>query len=161
MALRATIRERGTARVCVFGAGLAAWAALALATAALAAPPVGTLVPLVALAAVFEAVYALHAAAERIGRYLSVFHDDRWERAAASFGRPSGAISLDPLFSVTFVLAAIVNLEPLLPVGPTPPELVFVIGAHALFALRVVSARAAAKRQRAVDAERFQQLKSS
>ena len=31
-ALRATIRQRGTARTWVFGAGLAAWAALALAT---------------------------------------------------------------------------------------------------------------------------------
>ena len=35
-ALRATIRERGTVRVGLFVAGMAAWAALTLATAALA-----------------------------------------------------------------------------------------------------------------------------
>ena len=40
--LRATIRQRGTARVCIFAAGLAAWAALTLATAALASTPLAT-----------------------------------------------------------------------------------------------------------------------
>src|SRR4051812_38040687 len=69
-ALRATIRERGTARVCIFAGGIVAWGAVATATAALASTPVSTLLPLVVLAAIFEAVFALHVGVERVGRYL-------------------------------------------------------------------------------------------
>src|SRR5262245_23210309 len=72
-ALRTTIRQRGTARVSVFVAGLAVWAALALATTALGAIAVTALVPLLVLAAAFEAVYSLHVSVERIGRYLQVY----------------------------------------------------------------------------------------
>ena len=53
-ALRATIRERGTARICIFVAGVAAWAAVTIATAALASTPVAALLPLLLLASVFE-----------------------------------------------------------------------------------------------------------
>src|SRR5580765_7985942 len=88
-ALRATIRERGTARVCLFTAGIVAWAALTVATAALASTPVATLLPLLVLASVFEAVFALHVGVERVGRYLQVFHeiDDAasWEQTAMAF----------------------------------------------------------------------------
>jgi hypothetical protein len=157
-ALRATVRERGTARVWVFTAGLIGWAALTTATAALTSPPVATLVPLVALAATFEAVFSLHAGVERIGRYLRAAHDDEWERVAAAFGRPAGAVAIDPLFTVPFLVAAVVNLEPLVAAGPTREELAFVGSAHVLFALRIVLARAAAARQRAVDAARFEQI---
>src|SRR5947209_377037 len=75
-ALRDTIRERGTTRVWVFIAGLAVWAALVIATAALAALPVATLLPLLVLAAVFEAVLSLHIGVERIGRYLQVYFEE-------------------------------------------------------------------------------------
>ena len=74
-ALRATIRERGTARVCIFAGGIVAWAAATIATAALASTPLATLLPLLVLASVFEAVFALHIGVERIGRYLQVFHE--------------------------------------------------------------------------------------
>ena len=63
-ALRATIRERSTARVWVFLAGLIGWAALTIATAALAALPVATFLPLLILAATFEGVFSLHVAVE-------------------------------------------------------------------------------------------------
>src|SRR5262245_51277 len=75
-ALRATIRERGTARVCVFLGGVAVWAAIAVTTGAISAPPIATLVPLLMLAATFEAVFALHVGVERVGRYLAVFYED-------------------------------------------------------------------------------------
>ena len=75
-ALRATIRERGTARVWIFVAGLAAWAASAIATTALAAPPLATLLPLLVLAAGFEALVTVHIGVERIGRYVQVFLED-------------------------------------------------------------------------------------
>ena len=172
-ALRATIRERGTARVCIFAGGIAAWAAAAIATAALASTPVATLLPLLVLAAVFEAVFALHVGVERIGRYLQVFHETdrptrprplayppcrRWEHAAMAFGRPKGAASTDALFSVIFFLAALFNVVPALILEPQRVELVFVGGAHALFVLRLLVARHAASTQRAIDLERFQQL---
>jgi hypothetical protein len=157
-ALRATVRERGTARVWVFVAGLLGWAALTTATAALTSPPVATLIPLVALASTFEAVLSLHAGVERIGRYLRAAHHDEWERVAAAFGRPTGAITIDPLFTVSFLVATVVNLEPLMATRPTIEEFAFVGGAHVLFALRIILARVAAARQRAVDAERFDQI---
>src|SRR5262245_27009434 len=93
-ALRATIRERGTARVWLLTIGVITWAALALVTVALALPPVAALLPLLVLVATFEGVFALHVGVERIGRYLLVFHGDEWERTAGTFGRPKGAIGL-------------------------------------------------------------------
>lgn len=159
--LRATIRERGTARVWVFVAAIAAWGALAIATAALAAPPIGTLVPLVVLAAAFEGVFVLHVGVERIGRYVQLVHeaDGRgWEHAAMGFGRPHGAVRTDALFVVPFALAALLNLVPALTAGPTREELIFVGGAHALFLVRVAYCRAVSARQRAIDLERFREL---
>ena len=166
-ALRATIRERGTARVAIFAAGIAAWAALTAATAALSSTPLGTLLPLLVLAAVFEAVFALHIGVERIGRYLQVFHEGSgdsggpggWETAAMAFGRPRGVASADALFTVIFFLAALFNVMPALILEPQRVELVFVGGAHVLFALRLIVARHAASTQRAIDLARFQQLK--
>ena len=168
-ALRATVRERGTARVCLFAGGIAAWAAAAIATAALASTPIAALLPLLVLAAVFEAVFALHVGVERIGRYLQVFYETdppalpalpKWEHAAMAFGRPKGAATTDALFSAIFFLAALFNLMPALLLEPQRVELVFVGGAHALFALRLLVARHAASTQRAIDLERFQKLQS-
>lgn len=164
-ALRATIRERGTARVWVFAGGIAAWAAAAIATAALASTPVASLLPLLVLGSMFEAVFALHVGVERIGRYVQVFHEANgsvgagWEHAAMAFGRPPGAVTTDALFTVPFLLAALFNIAPALLLEPARVELVFVGGAHALFVLRLVAARHAAGHQRAIDLARFQQLK--
>jgi len=172
-ALRATIRERGTARVSIFSAGVAAWTAATIATAALASSPVASLLPLLLLACVFEAIFALHIGVERIGRYLQVFYERSgesagsseaagsigWEHAAMAFGRPPGAATTDALFTVPFLLAAIFNIVPPLLLNPIRAELIFVGGAHALFALRLIVARTAAGRQRAIDLARFQQLK--
>jgi hypothetical protein len=163
-ALRATIRERGTARVWIFVAGFVAWAAVVVATTALTSTPVATLLPLLVLAAAFEAVFALHVGVERVGRYIQVFFeedDSGWEHAAMAFGRPAGAAVADALFPVPFGLAAVFNVAPALITNPTREELVFVAGAHVLFLIRLVSARAAAGRQRAVDLERFREIKGS
>jgi hypothetical protein len=185
--LRATIRQRGTARVWIFVGGIAAWATATIATTALASTPVATLLPLLVLASVFEAVFALHVGVERIGRYIQVFHETRgapgsdtaggsggsdavagpdgtgwygWEHAAMAFGRPAGAPAIDALFSVPFLLAALFNAAPAMLLNPLPTELIFVGGAHALFVLRLVVARIAAAKQRAIDLERFQRLKN-
>jgi hypothetical protein len=178
--LRATIRQRGTARVWAFVVGIAMWAAATIATTALASTPIATLLPLLVLASIFEAVFALHVGVERIGRYIQVFHEPAgaggssgsdavarldgdggpgWEHTAMAFGRPAGAPAIDALFSVPFLLAALFNIAPAMILNPLQSELIFVGGAHALFLLRVVVARVAAARQRKIDLERFQQLK--
>ena len=163
-ALRATIRERGTARFYVFAGGFAAWSALVVATAALAFSPLPTLLPLLVLAAIFETVFALHIGVERIGRYLHVFHEEtgitKWEHAAMAFGRPKGAATTDALFSIPFFLAAVFNVAPALIVEPTTPELIFIGGAHALFVLRLLVARETARRQRAIDQARFEEIRT-
>jgi hypothetical protein len=171
-ALRATIRERGTARVCIFVAGIAAWTAATIATAALASSPIASLLPLLLLAGVFEAIFALHVGVERIGRYLQVFYEaappaqpalpalPKWEHAAMAFGRPRGAATTDALFTVPFLLATVFNVAPALLLNPIRAELIFVGGAHALFVIRLAVARLAAGRQRAIDLKRFQQLKA-
>jgi hypothetical protein len=157
-ALRATIRQRGTARPWVFVAGFGLWGAMALA-AALVPIPLTTLVPLVVLAGAFEAVFALHVSVERIGRYLQVFHEDAWEETAMAFGAPLAGTGADPLFALPFGLATLVNFVPVLLAEPVRAELVVIGAAHALFLVRIALARVAAGRQRAADVGRFLQMK--
>jgi hypothetical protein len=157
-ALRATIRQRGSVRMCVFVAGFAAWALVALA-ATFVSIPVFTVLPLVLLAGTFEAVFALHVGVERIGRYLQVFYDDRWEQIAMAFGAPLAGTRSDPLFVVVFGLATMCNFVPVMLASPVRVELAVIGGAHALFLIRLLVARQAASRQRAADLDRFRQLK--
>ena len=98
-ALRATIRERGTARLYVVIAGLASWSALAIAL--LAADLVGsiTLAPLLVLAATFEINFFVHTGVERIGRYIQVFYEERaatngWETTAMNYGTTFAAAAV-------------------------------------------------------------------
>src|SRR5262245_10763144 len=113
-ALRATIRERGTARVWVFVVGLGLWGALAVTTASLLPLPVATVLPLVVLAGVFEAVFAIHTGVERIGRYIQIFYEDpkaeagSWEHTAMALGATSRVRGPDPLFVASFTLATAV-----------------------------------------------------
>ena len=164
-ALRATIRERGTVRVCLFCGGFVGWGALTLATAAVASTPLATLLPLLVLSALFEGIYALHIGVERIGRYVQAFHErgdaDGWEHAAMAFGRPKGAASIDALFTVPFLVATVLNIAPAVYLSPTIEEIIFVAGGHALFVVRLVFARATAAKQRAIDLERFVALKNN
>ena len=100
---------------------------------------------------------------ERIGRYIQVFHEGDshhgWEHAAMAFGRPAGAASIDALFTVPFAARRRLQRRARVPGAPDrSEEIVFVGGAHALFCCGS-SSRAAAARQRAVDLERFAQLK--
>ena len=77
-----------------------------------------------------------------------------------AFGRPAGAATVDALFTVPFLLAALFNIMPALILEPARVELVFVGGAHALYVIRVLVARQAAARQRAIDLRRFAELKT-
>ena len=158
-ALRATIRQRGSVRTCVFVAGLAAWGLLSMATNFVSIPLI-TLLPLVLLSGVFEAVFAVHVGVERIGRYLQVFYEDRWEQTSMAFGAPLTGTGSDPLFVVYFGLATLCNFMPVLQAEPVRVELAVIGGAHALFIIRLVVARQVASRQRAADLERFRQIKN-
>jgi len=145
----------------VFVGGIVAWAGVLTATAALATLPIVTLLPLLVLVAVFEAVFSLHVGVERIGRYIQVcLEDDRgWEHTAMAFGRPLRGTRLDPLFSVCFVLATLLNFVPVTFAEPKPVEVLVWGGVHVLVIIRIVLARRSAARQREADLKRFLELK--
>ncbi len=160
-ALRATIRERGTARMLLLPIAIGLWAAAAIATTAVVALPIAALGPLVVLAAGFESIYALHLNVERIGRYLQVFHerDGGWEHVAMAFGQRYPRGGPDALFSAIFLVATALNYLPVA-LGGAPPELIVAGVLHLLLALRIGTARRRVARQRRVDLERFQAIKN-
>jgi hypothetical protein len=168
-ALRATIRERGTLRLFVAAITFVGWATLVVLVAALVAMPILALAPLLVLAAGFEVVFATHVGVERVGRFLQARYErdgvPGWERAAMGIGigrLPSAGI--DPLFSVLFGLAALLNLVPvaLLSVeggpiiGEMSVEFLVYSAFHLVFVGRVASARRFARRQRAADLAAFE-----
>jgi hypothetical protein len=164
-ALRQTIRQRGSLRIGLFVAVLTIWGAATIATAALAALPIATLLPLLLLAAGFEAINQVHVAVERIGRYLQVFFDDsdgqpgrEWERTAMAYGRlhPGGS---DPLFCIHFVFATVLNFVPVLLAEPVALEVTIVGAVHLMFIGRIFFARRASARQRGLDLERFRRIR--
>jgi hypothetical protein len=172
-ALRATIRERGTARLIVTVITFVAWSALAVAIHALSTIPAMTLLPLITLAAGFEVIFAAHVGVERIGRFLYVHYEAAgstmpcWERAIGDVGPRAGAGSgIDPLCSVLFIIATIANLVPLAFMTAAaefqeghpgiPWSFGFFAIAHALFVVRVLGARRFAATQRRRDTELFQ-----
>ena len=161
--LRATIRQRGTARVWIAWASVAVWATLCFVVLLDARAPILSLLTLIALAAGFEAVFALHVGVERIGRYLQVFHEtDRtpgWETVAMSVPRHLSG-GPDPLFGTLFFVATVLNLLPVALVG-VPVEIMAIGAAHTLFASRLVHARLVSRRQRAADLAGFVRLAAS
>ena len=159
-ALRATIRDRGTARLALVPLVFIGWAATAIAAASLLTVAVSTLVPLLVLAAGFEAIFALHVNVERIGRYLDVFHERGagWEGVALRFGARFPGAGPDALFTRLFILTVSVNFLPAA-LGGTIPELVLVVAGHLLLIYRIREARTFAARQRAEDQARFESLR--
>lgn len=165
-ALRATIRERGTARHWILLAGLMGWATLSLAVCAWGTDPVEVLAPLVLLVATFEVVFALHTGVERVGRYIQVYFESEtesaaWEHVAMAFGRQFGGGGMDALFSPLFWVATLCNLVPVALMEPAPAEWAVIGVLHLLVAGRVRTARAQAAGQRAQDLERFTTLKAA
>ena len=161
--MRATIQQRGTARMVVLPVVFIGWAGTAVATAAVITVAISTLVPLLILVAGFESVFALHVNVERIGRYLQTFHEEPeigWEGVAARFGQRYPGAAPDPLFSRLFVLATSVNFLPAALGWENVPELVVLAVLHFLFINRIRMARAFAASQREKDLERFVALRS-
>lgn len=162
--LRETIAARGTARMVLLPLTLLGWAALNLVIVLFSAIPIAALLPLGALVAGFEAIHALHVGVERIGRYLQVYYEaghdgPRWETTAMAVGPALPGGGIDPLFSAVFVFATMINVLPAVIPRPTPLELAVTGLLHLAFLFRVVRARGAAARQRAVELESYRALR--
>lgn len=163
--LRQTIATRGTVRMALLPVTLIGWSAGALVLMFLAPIPVAAIFPLAILAAGFEAIHALHVGVERIGRYIQAYYETtsdgpQWETTAMKIGPALPGGGIDPLFSVLFVCAAFINVIPALLPGPVAIEIGVVLALHAAFIVRVVRARGAAARQRAVELDNYRAIRS-
>ena len=160
-AMRATIRERGTLRLGLVPLIFFGWAAVAVATAAVITVALSTLVPLLALAAGFEAIYALHVNVERVGRYVQVFHERgtaEWEHVTMAFGRQFPGAGPDPLFARLFIFATSVNFFPAA-LGGEPWEVLIIGVCHLGLIYRIRKAQSFSAAQRADDLRRFASLR--
>jgi hypothetical protein len=163
--LRQTISSRGTTRMVLLPVTLLGWSAIGCLLLFVSELPVASLFSLAVLVAGFEAVHALHVGVERIGRYVQVYYEassdgPQWETTAMAIGPALPGGGIDPLFSVVFGAAAIVNLIPALLPSPTALELGVIGVLHAAFVVRVIRARGAAARQRAVELESYRAIRS-
>jgi len=162
--LRQTIAMRGTVRILLLPVTLVGWSLLAGALVLFNDLPVGALLSLAVLIGGFEAIHALHVGVERIGRYIQVFYEGgadgpRWETTAMAVGPSLPGGGVDPLFTVVFGAATVANMIPALLPQPVLLELTVVGVFHLAFILRLVRARGAAARQRAVELETFRALR--
>jgi hypothetical protein len=168
--LRQTIATRGAIRIVLMPATFFTWAAVGLVLMLFSELPIAALLSLAVLAAGFEAIHALHVGVERIGRYIQVYYEEtagagerpgstpRWETTAMQVGPALPGGGVDPLFSVLFLSATVLNVIPVLLPQPQPIEIGVLSALHAVFAIRVIRARLAAGRQREVELERYRDL---
>ncbi len=169
-ALRATIRERGTARLWLALTAFVSWGALSGAAHALFLPLL-TLTSLLILFAGFEIVFAAHVGVERIGRYLHVHYEPTeglpaWEHAVARLvaTAPLERSRVDPLLAWPFLLAVMLNFvsaaalvaAAVLRPWPLPVEIGVLALLHGLVVLRILQAQRFARRQRQRDLEAFE-----
>jgi len=146
--LRQTISSRGTTRIVLLPVTLLGWAALACQLLFVSDVPLASLFSLAVLVAGFEAIHALHVGVERR------------ETTAMKVGPALPGGGIDPLFTVVFICATVVNLIPGLVPSPTRVQLVALALLHVAFLVRLVRARGAAARQRAVELESYRAIKS-
>ena len=163
--LRQTIANRGLARMLVAPGSCLGWAAITVFHQGPGGTVVAPLLSLAVLAAGFESVHALHVGTERIGRYLQVYYEEnlngpRWESTAMQVGPALPGGGIDPLFSGLFLGAGLLNLLASRPSLTVPTAVAAVVAVHVAFAFRIVRARIAATRQRAVELESFKALQS-
>ena len=169
LVLRRTIAQRGALRPILLVGGIGIWAATLTAVLVWLPYPVASTIPLVLIAATFEAIRPLHFGAERIGRYLQVFHEEAgnpgrplsetpsWERVAMTFGTVPG-VGGHPLFVPIFFLATIVNYLAVMIPGPVPMEMAIMAIPHAAMIAWLIAAHRAMKGQRAIELDRLRTL---
>ena len=169
--LRDTIAARGSLRPVLALVGLVGWALILTAVLAWIPYPMASIIPLLVLLATFEVIRPLHFGAERVGRYLQVFHEEAgqperplsetpsWERVAMRLSTVPGTGG-HPLFVPLFFLATIVNTLPVLLAQPpaTPIELAALGVPHAAFVIWLLKSDRAMRTQRAAELEHFRAL---
>lgn len=166
-ALRATIRERGTARVCSILIGFIAWGALLIGLVASDRTGAVVMIPLLVLVATFEVNFFIHTGVERVGRYLQVFYEEQsgsigWETIAMKYGATFSGGGLDPLFSALFHAATFLNFFSAFAIArPLSLWIGISVIAHLSFNYRIVRGGQMAAAQRALDLERFRGLQQS
>lgn len=166
--LRQTIAARGTVRMALLPVTVIGWTlvTVALLHGRVTLVPLLSLIPLSVLIGGFEAIHALNVGVERIGRYLQVYYEGTadgptWETTAMSVGPGLPGGGIDPLFTVVFAALAGLNLALVFPELDSITAYVVVIPIHAIFWVRIIRARGAAARQRAVDLETFRAIKAT
>jgi hypothetical protein len=166
--LRQTIATRGTVRMVLLPVTVIGWTAITVALlhgGRNPLPPLLSFVSLSVLVGGFEAIHALNVGVERIGRYLQVYYEAAtdgplWETTAMAVGPGLPGGGIDPLFTVVFGALTGLNLVLVFPVLHTVTDYAVLVPVHAIFWIRVIRARGAAARQRAVDLETFRAVKS-
>jgi hypothetical protein len=163
--LRQTISSRGTTRIVLLPVTLLGWSALACQLLFVSDVPLASLFSLAVLVAGFEAIHALHVGVERIGRYVQVYYESseggpRWETTAMKVGPALPGGGIDPLFTLVFVCATVINLIPALLPAPGRVQLSVLGLLHVAFLVRLLRARGASARQRAVELETYRAIKS-
>jgi hypothetical protein len=169
VALRTTIRVRGTARHVVFVGGLASWALVLVAILVWLPAPLAATIPLLLLGATFEAVRTLHLGVERIGRYLQVYYEEHesapgppaWERTAMAFGPSLPGAGGHPLFLPLFAMATVVNSLAVILPGPILVEAITLAVPHVALIAWMLSCDRGMRRQRAADLARYRALKAA
>ena len=171
--LRRTIAQRGALRPVLVVIGIGLWALVLTAVVAWLPYPIAAAIPLLVLAATFEAIRPLHFGAERIGRYLQVFYEEAgeppprpgrplrdtpsWERVAMSFGKVPG-VGGHPLFVPIFFLATLANYLAVIIPGPLPIEMGALAIPHLAFIAWLIAADRAMRRQREIELTRMREL---
>lgn len=143
-ALRATIRERGTARMALVPVIFIGWAAASIATAAAIGIAIASIVPLIVLVAGFETIFSLHMNVERIRQHLHALADGDAPPSAGAATTPLAGVRPDPLFGRLFILATSVNFIPIALRFEYAAELALMTVPHFLLINRIRVARKAA-----------------
>jgi len=172
--LRETIAARGSLRPILLVIGLGVWSMTLTAVLAWIPYPLAAIIPLLLLLATFEGIRPLHFGAERIGRFVQVFHEEdgqpgrslsdtpSWERVAMRLSTVPGTGG-HPLFVPVFFLAAIVNTLPVLLAQPqaTTIEMIAMGVPHVAFMIWLLNADRALRIQRASELKQFRALRDS
>jgi hypothetical protein len=171
-ALREAITARTHLRVALALGGFVAWAGVLAVVLSVLPIPIAAVLPLMVLLATFEAIGALHFGAERIGRYLQVFHEEAggadapleppaWERIAMRFGPSVPGAAGHPLFVPLFALATVVNFLAVVLPGPVPIELGAMAVPHLAVLAWLLRADRAMRAQREAELARFRALRDA
>jgi len=171
--LRDAVAARGQLRSTLALAGFSAWAAVLVVTLVALPYPLAAVVPLTVLVATFEVIRPLHFGAERIGRYLQVFHEEgpsgdrpaieppAWERTAMAMGAAVPGAAGHPLFVPMFALATLANTLAVWVPGPLPVETTMLAVPHVAFLAWLALADRAMRAQRTTELARFREMRRS